>query len=325
MNTTEKANSFNMGPIQWFTGVIEDRMDPEKLGRVRVRCFGFHTEDKKDIKSEDLFWAPIIEPSTSGFLGGIGQSPTGLIEGSFVVGFFLDGINCQNPIILGSIGGKPSEKTKEKGFNDPNEIYPRYPLGEQDTNRLSRGEKTSETVVQWRKDKREKKIDKAFGGTWEEPETPYAAKYPYNHVRESEPEPGSDKSKEKPPKNSGHIEEWDDTPGSARLYRHHKSGTFEEIYNEGKRVHKVVDDNVVVVNKDDYLYVKGNGTITIDGNLTVLIKGNVNLEIKGNVREKVHGNYNLEILGNYDVQVNGHHYDNSDTHRKITSPRIDLN
>ena len=29
----------------WFTGVIEDRNDPEYLGRVRVRCFGFHTSD----------------------------------------------------------------------------------------------------------------------------------------------------------------------------------------------------------------------------------------------------------------------------------------
>ena len=29
----------------WFVGVVEDRDDPDKLGRVRVRCLGYHTED----------------------------------------------------------------------------------------------------------------------------------------------------------------------------------------------------------------------------------------------------------------------------------------
>ena len=29
----------------WFVGVVEDRNDPSKLGRVKVRCLGFHTED----------------------------------------------------------------------------------------------------------------------------------------------------------------------------------------------------------------------------------------------------------------------------------------
>ena len=31
----------------WFTGVVEDRYDPDKLGRVRVRCLGYHTENKE--------------------------------------------------------------------------------------------------------------------------------------------------------------------------------------------------------------------------------------------------------------------------------------
>ena len=30
----------------WFTGVVEDRQDPDKLGRVRVRCVGYHTDNK---------------------------------------------------------------------------------------------------------------------------------------------------------------------------------------------------------------------------------------------------------------------------------------
>ena len=29
----------------WFTGVVEDRIDPQYLGRVRVRAIGYHTQD----------------------------------------------------------------------------------------------------------------------------------------------------------------------------------------------------------------------------------------------------------------------------------------
>ena len=29
----------------WFVGVVENRNDPAELGRVQVRCLGYHTED----------------------------------------------------------------------------------------------------------------------------------------------------------------------------------------------------------------------------------------------------------------------------------------
>jgi hypothetical protein len=29
----------------WWVGVVEDRNDPAMLGRVKVRCFGWHSED----------------------------------------------------------------------------------------------------------------------------------------------------------------------------------------------------------------------------------------------------------------------------------------
>ena len=39
----------------WFIGVVEDRNDPSKLGRVKVRCLGFHTEDKNDIPTQQTW------------------------------------------------------------------------------------------------------------------------------------------------------------------------------------------------------------------------------------------------------------------------------
>ena len=41
-----------MDGFVWFTGVVEDRDDPDQLGRVRVRILGYHTEDKIKIPAD---------------------------------------------------------------------------------------------------------------------------------------------------------------------------------------------------------------------------------------------------------------------------------
>ena len=38
----------------WFVGVCEDRDDPKALGRIRVRSFGYHTEDLTKLPTQDL-------------------------------------------------------------------------------------------------------------------------------------------------------------------------------------------------------------------------------------------------------------------------------
>ena len=93
----------------WFIGVVEDRADPQKLGRVRVRCLGYHTEDKVALPTSDLPWASPVLPITSSGISGIGQTPLGLVEGSWVLGFFRDSIYAQEPMILGSLPGRPSD------------------------------------------------------------------------------------------------------------------------------------------------------------------------------------------------------------------------
>ena len=65
----------------WFVGVVEDRTDPKHLGRVRVRCLGYHTENKIDLPTADLPWAMPMLPITSSGISGIGQTPLGLVEG----------------------------------------------------------------------------------------------------------------------------------------------------------------------------------------------------------------------------------------------------
>ena len=103
MNTTQFITGKD-GFI-WFTGVVESRDDPDKLGRVRVRAVGYHTEDKDDIPTEDLPWAWVMNPTTVPSMNGMGETPPFLVEGSWVLGFFRDPPLLQEPIILGSLPG----------------------------------------------------------------------------------------------------------------------------------------------------------------------------------------------------------------------------
>ena len=54
------------GQMYWFIGVVENRSDPEKMGRVKVRVYGIHTSNTVDIPNEDLPWANVLIPVTEG-------------------------------------------------------------------------------------------------------------------------------------------------------------------------------------------------------------------------------------------------------------------
>ena len=130
-------NFMGMDGFQWFIGVVEDRMDPKFLGRLRVRILGYHTDDKQKLPTEDLPWAHVMNPITSATISGIGQTPLGAVEGTWVVGFFTDGADAQQPVIMGTLPGRPSKTpTGERGFEDPNAAYPRE-ANESDVNRLA--------------------------------------------------------------------------------------------------------------------------------------------------------------------------------------------
>ena len=91
----------------WFTGVVEDRMDPLRLGRCKVRAFGYHSHDISEQPTETLPWALPLAPVTSASQTGVGESPTGPVEGTWVMGFFRDGKDMQEPIFMGTIPGIP--------------------------------------------------------------------------------------------------------------------------------------------------------------------------------------------------------------------------
>ena len=287
--------------FQWFVGVVEDRNDPKTLGRLRVRCLGYHTEDLTKLPTSDLPWAHVMNPITSATVSGIGQSPLGAVEGTWVVGFFTDGSDAQQPMIMGTLPGVPAKlptKDDTKGFQDvTNANYPKYL--ETDVNRLAVGDEDNpHSTLTIRKADRDlavgiAQIDGIFGGVaqidpdldatfWDEPETEYNTTYPRNHVYESE---------------GGHIREMDDTPGAERIHERHNSGSGYEIFPNGTKVTRVKGKNYNIVSEDEYCHIQGTARETID-------KG---LRIRVNSEGQAGNNYNVEVGqgSNVNIEVNG--------------------
>lgn len=95
---------YNKDGFVWWIGIVEDRTDPLQMGRCRVRIFGYHTDNKTDLPTSDLPWAIPVQPITSAATSGIGNTPIGVLPGTWVVGFFLDGNEKQQPAMFGTIG-----------------------------------------------------------------------------------------------------------------------------------------------------------------------------------------------------------------------------
>ena len=237
----QNSNFMGKDGFHWFVGVVESRNDPSQIGRVQVRVLGHHTENKNAIPTEDLPWATVMMPTTSPANSGLGTSPSFIVEGSWVVGFFMD-VERQQPIIMGTLPGVPNQEVdSSKGYNDPNGTYPlSHYLNESDVNKLARGDST-----------RLVKIPDTETG---EPANPYNAVYPKNHVFESE---------------SGHVIEIDDTTDAERIHIYHKSGSFVEFHPNG---------DVVTQHKNGFKTVTGNDKIHVTGDLTIKADGNITID-----------------------------------------------
>lgn len=96
---------------EFHAAEVRNVMDPLESGRVQIRIYGLH-DDEKSIKDENLPWALPLMPSTSASTAKVGIIPTGLIVGSRVIISFLKNDTAQQyPIIFGSFhrGGVPKD------------------------------------------------------------------------------------------------------------------------------------------------------------------------------------------------------------------------
>jgi len=98
--------------MKFYTGVVENRDDPLKIGRCQVRIVGLHTENKSILPTKDLPWAHPIAPITSASMNGIGWTPVGPVHGTWVAIVFSDE-DQQQPLMLGTLPGIPQSKAAE--------------------------------------------------------------------------------------------------------------------------------------------------------------------------------------------------------------------
>lgn len=464
-----------------YFGIVEDRTDPLKLGRCKVRIAGLHSPIKDELSTDNLPWAYPIQPITSAAISGVGHTPVGLVEGSWVCVIFKDA-DEQIPIILGSVGGIPTDGNKQleykktndytvkppflidsyssfvldtiksrqpfldtavyvnsegivqtdipetifgengsyfiigyksrliddipvvnkqtiskesaeiqlkldvnsifnqlknalsapvtqsmmdalvlivhdmgvenfnktsilsevntrnytqasvsiqmsstdaiikvrrkadkdlflkegtpsdnqqavsdvlssvfadNAFMNPGGIYPLY-LNEPDTNRLARHENIGSTIVAFKESARVTGLTLANGETIDQPGIPYNADYPFNKVYATE---------------SGHVMEFDDTPGSERIHTYHKSGTFTEVDCNGSQVNRVVGDAFTVYERNGTIYVKGGHNVVVQGASTLKVSGVMNVEVSGATNINIYNDANINVSGNANLSV----------------------
>lgn len=106
MENTKDPHIFGFDQVVLFFGVVEDRNDPLKLGRCKIRIFAVHPDDQTLVTTEQLPWAmPVMSITNNPGTLGMGYSPVGPTVGTNVVGFFADGIERQQPFFFGVIPG----------------------------------------------------------------------------------------------------------------------------------------------------------------------------------------------------------------------------
>ena len=207
------------------------------------------------------------------------------------------------PVVSGNARPGPSDAAITSGsfgigFRDPNNKYPlKEYIGESDVNRLARGV-IDGTVVKDKDANRKLDIPKAGGGIWSQPLAPYGAKYPFNKVFETE---------------SGHVQEFDDTPGQERIHTYHRSGTFTEVDANGTQVNYIVGDNFILMENNGCIHIAGECNITVDGNTNInarsdaniQVAGNANLEVGNNLDVGVANDVTMRVAGDYEVKAGG--------------------
>lgn len=299
---------YNGGTFFWFTGVIEDINDPEEMGRCRVRCYGFHTKDKNELPTEGLPWATPMIPVTSASMTESGQSATGLYQGSWVVGFFRDGSNAQDPVIMGSIPSKSSEVDYQFGFTDPDQRYPvstkldipETPRAAKTTSEINYKQSFSYTKKVELRDEHDKvpTANAAHENNWSFPaiDDVIAPVYPANHVLSYEKRDDNHEA--------SHIIEVDCTPNKERISTIHRTGTYREITPDGDETSVIVGNDFQIVVKNKNVNVIGNCNLTVDANCSTYIKGNWNIQVDGNVIERIGGHRDI-VVGSFQKEAIG--------------------
>lgn len=274
----KRTDAFTNSEFRWFHGIVEDIDDPLELGRVKVRCYGYHTDNKKDVSTNSLPWSHVMLPVTSASISNVGLSATGILQGSFVIGFFRDGIFAQEPVIIGTIASFSAATDKTKGFADPDGVYPVADI----TKDMPKEASTEYYLADSYDAKIEARAALTQSGDMPLPEDYIQPQYPNNKVFRTK---------------VGHTIEIDDTDGEDRISVFHRSGAFIEMLSDGRVLIaspakmfiasgtdvqiSAEQDISLVAGRDLNISVGRNTTIGTEGNTSITTTGTSNIVSSG--------------------------------------------
>ena len=279
-----------------YLGICEDNNDSElKLGRIKVRIFGKHTEikagseDYKLLSVDDLPWALPAYPINTQSIDGMSdfQVPA---NGSNVLVAYLDKEE-QVPVYFGTVPKIANLRPNfTKGFSDPEKVHPEKDyLEESPISRLARNENIDKTIVPGKKENIKTDVE-CENEMFCEPETPYATVYPNNRVIETK---------------SGHVIEIDDTKGAERIHIYHMSGSFEEYHPDGQKVVRTEGIRTSIIIGDDNIYIEGNNNIHISKSQNVQIDGDSTINITGTENRTIGGAQVVTVGAGQSINITG--------------------
>ena len=172
----------------------------------------------------------------------------------------------------------PAGIRKENGFADPNEAYPKKSfLNAPSVNEKARGTR---------------RVNVELGGgnadlDLELKDEP-ASIYPNSQVKETA---------------SGHIVEYDDTPGAERIMIRHRTGSGVEMRANGTVIYGSVANTIRVTAHDEKVIVDGDGELHYNGNLKLKVAGDFDLEVGGDFNVRVDGDVDQTIKRSYKQDI----------------------
>jgi len=172
----------------------------------------------------------------------------------------------------------PGGIRKENGFDDPNEAYPKKSfLNTSSVNEKARGTKRVNVEL--------------GGGNADldlELKDEAASTYPNSQVKETA---------------SGHIVEYDDTPGAERIMIRHRTGSGVEMRANGTVIYGSVANTIRVTAHDEKVIVDGDGELHYNGNLKLKVAGDFDLEVGGDFNVRVDGDVDQTIKRSYKQDI----------------------
>lgn len=106
---------------------------------------------------------------------------------------------------------------------------------------------------------------------------------------------------------SGHIIEYDDTPGNERIMLRHRTGSGVEMRADGTVIVSSTKNTIRVTGGDEKVIIEGDGEISYNGNLSLNVSGDFDLVVGGNFNVVTSGDRIEDTRGSYLQKVTKNH------------------